>query len=97
MLVQIAQNKGQLQNLHVEQHNVQLCYAQYSLNAQNSPIVHLCIHFYFLNNYLQFVEHVLYIKSKIVHKCIFPQQTGTMQMNHLLCLALYMFVVHSCA
>ena len=58
---------------------------------------HNFILFIFLNNYAQFVMHVLYIKCKIVHKFTIPQQTCTMQMNHVLCLALCRFLVHSCA
>ena len=66
-------------------HNAQLCYAKCSPNAQHCTTLNLCINFSLLNNYAQFVVHVLYIKWKIVHKCTNPQQTCTIQMNNVLC------------
>ena len=106
--VQIARSDAQLHNLHVEQHKYEQCsillvimhnYAMHNTHLMHN-IVLLCTCayiFHFLNNYAQFVVHVLYIKWKIVHKCTIAQQTCTMQTNHALCLALCRFVLHSCA
>ena len=74
-------------------------YAIHNTHLMHSIVILCtCAHiFHFWNNYAQIVVHLLYIKWKIVNKCPIPQQTCTMQMNHVLCLALCRFVVHSCA
>ena len=108
VLVRVAQSDVQLNNLHVEQHKYEQCsillVIMHNYAMHNSHLMHnivllcTCAYiFHFLNNYAQFVVHVLYIKWKIVHKCTIAQQTCTMQTNHALCLALCRFVVHSCA
>ena len=96
MLVRITQNYAQLYNLHIEQNKYEHCLLllviMHNCAMQNAHLMHntvlLCTcayTFQFLNNYSQFVVHVLYIKWKIVHKCTIPQQTCTMQMCNVLC------------
>ena len=107
VLVRIDQNNAQLHNLHVEQHKYEQCLILlvliHNCAMHNTHLMHnivlLCmcvLIFQFLKNYAQFIVHVLYIKGKM-QKSTIPQQTCTIQINRVLYLALFRFVVHSSA
>ena len=78
-------------------HNALLCYAQYSHNVQHCAIVHLCINFSLFEQLCTICGEFVVPKVKNCAQCTIPQQTCTMQMNHMLCLAVCMFVHEYCA